>query len=272
MNDMKALCKTSNESEIKTYFEAVYKLRESRKEFPVDLDEVWPLVYTTRSNALRDLVKNFIQDVDYQVLIKNDQNDQKSLRGRPSTEYRLSVSCLEYLIARKVRPVFEVYRQVFHGAVDSIRVEGPKKGMGELEREMLRHLLGLEGRYTGDSLSEMLRRCLGQPGTVASIGPEAVPSLPSSGLMEPDPVEKGYTATWLMKKFDIQWTVHFFNESMVCHRMMEVVTSEAGKYNRLVGEGLRFGYNDRNKYVSGGVTPKYYEGIFMDLLYRLTEY
>ena len=31
--------------------------------------------------------------------------------------YMLSTSCLEYFIARKVRPVFEVYRQVFHKAV-----------------------------------------------------------------------------------------------------------------------------------------------------------
>ena len=271
MNDMKALCKTSNESEIKAYFEAVYKLRESREEFPVNFDEVWMLVYEDKKSAIRELKNKFIQDVDFQTMRKKVQ--ASNVAGFVWADvYFLTVPCMEFFIARKVRPVFEVYRQVFHGAVDSIRVEGPKKGMGELEREMLRHLLGLEGRYTGDSLSEMLRRCLGQPGTVASIGPEAVPSLPSSGLMEPDPVEKGYTATWLMKKFDIQWTVHFFNESMVCHRMMEVVTSEAGKYNRLVGEGLRFGYNDRNKYVSGGVTPKYYEGIFMDLLYRLTEY
>lgn len=31
--------------------------------------------------------------------------------------YMLSVSCLEYFIARKVRSVFEVYRSVFHGCV-----------------------------------------------------------------------------------------------------------------------------------------------------------
>lgn len=34
--------------------------------------------------------------------------------GRPQNTYMLSVPCLEYLIARRVRPVFEVYRQVFH--------------------------------------------------------------------------------------------------------------------------------------------------------------
>ena len=34
-----------------------------------------------------------------------------------TADYYLSTSCLEYFIARKVRPVFEVYRQVFHKAV-----------------------------------------------------------------------------------------------------------------------------------------------------------
>lgn len=36
--------------------------------------------------------------------------------GRPSKDYMLTVSCMEFFIARKVRAVFEVYRQVFHKA------------------------------------------------------------------------------------------------------------------------------------------------------------
>jgi len=137
---------------------------------------------------------------------------------------------------------------------------------------MLHYLLGLGDKCDLDALNDIVVYLSKYDPVVTRAAAIAPPSLPSPELSEPDPIERGFTATWLMKKFDIQWTVHFFNESMVRHRMMEVVTSEAGKYNRLVGEGLRFGYNDRNKYVSGGVTPKYYEGIFMDLLYRLTEY
>ena len=33
----------------------------------------------------------------------------------------LSVPCLEFFIARKVRPVFEVYRKVFHKVVDTVQ-------------------------------------------------------------------------------------------------------------------------------------------------------
>lgn len=57
-----------------------------------------------------------MEGVDYQVLRRNPENP---LGGRPSNEYRLSVSCLEFFIARKVRAVFEVYRQVFHKSVNN---------------------------------------------------------------------------------------------------------------------------------------------------------
>lgn len=35
--------------------------------------------------------------------------------------FMLSVPCLEFFIARKVRPVFEVYRKVFHKVVDTVQ-------------------------------------------------------------------------------------------------------------------------------------------------------
>ena len=56
-----------------------------------------------------------MQDVDYQVFTQKGENPQG---GRPQEIYKLSVSCLEYFIARKVRPVFEVYRQVFHAVIN----------------------------------------------------------------------------------------------------------------------------------------------------------
>ena len=42
------------------------------------------------------------------------QKVENSRKGRPIEKYYLSVSCLEFFIARKIRAVFEVYRQVFH--------------------------------------------------------------------------------------------------------------------------------------------------------------
>lgn len=106
-----ALTKQSSQPEIKAYFEAVMRLANGNEQFPVNLDEVWPLVYGRKEEATRALRDLFMQDIDYQALRRNAQ-----LGAASPIDYFLSISCLEYFIARKVRPVFEVYRQVFHKA------------------------------------------------------------------------------------------------------------------------------------------------------------
>lgn len=107
------LTKESGMEEVKRYFTAVLNLAKSNEEFPVNLDEVWMLVYGRKQEAVRALTtsEQFIEGVDYQVMRNNAQNLQG---GRPTEEYYLTVSCLEFFIVRKVRAVFEVYRQVFH--------------------------------------------------------------------------------------------------------------------------------------------------------------
>lgn len=117
------LTKQSTAQEIKAYFEEVLRLTKDSEEFPVNLDGVWPLVFGRKEEAVRALKndKLFVENIDYQVLRKNAENPdsftQRSAKpqgGRPINIYMLSLPCLEFFIARKVRPVFEVYRQVFH--------------------------------------------------------------------------------------------------------------------------------------------------------------
>lgn len=126
---MKQLTKQSSEAEIKAYFCAVLNLAKSNEEFPVNLDDVWPLVYSRKDKAVRALKEgeSFFEGIDYQPLPQNGERlEEKPLRkdaqrlasgkfnGENKVTYMLSVPCLEFFIARKVRPVFEVYRQVFH--------------------------------------------------------------------------------------------------------------------------------------------------------------
>lgn len=112
------LSKNSSTSEIKTYFERILQLSQLDEQFPINLEEVWPLVYNHKKDAVESLKKNFIEDIDFQSLRKNPQ------RGAASPIiYYLSVSCLEYFIARKIRPVFDVYREVFHQSVADMKVK-----------------------------------------------------------------------------------------------------------------------------------------------------
>lgn len=109
------LTKQSTAQEIKAYFEEVLKLSKDSKEFPVNLDEVWPLVYAEKGKAVRALKSNelFVEGIDFILLAQNGKQ-VNSWGGNNQVTYMLSVPCLEFFIARKVRPVFEVYRQVFH--------------------------------------------------------------------------------------------------------------------------------------------------------------
>ena len=101
------LSKDSSESEIKRYFNAVLELSKSDNEFPVNLDEVWMLIYSEKGKAVRALKENFIEGVDYNTFAKNGKTETG---GYKVIEYHLTVSCMEFFIARKVRSVFEVYR------------------------------------------------------------------------------------------------------------------------------------------------------------------
>ena len=128
------LTKQSTDSEIKAYFEEVLRLARDSEEFPVNLDEVWPLVYSEKGKAVRALKSNdlFIENVDYKPLAQNGKRMANGkFDGGNQVTYMLSVPCLEFFIARKVRSVFEVYRQVFH-----------KVASGELPLRMPNYISG----------------------------------------------------------------------------------------------------------------------------------
>lgn len=62
-------------------------------------------------------------------------------------KYYLSVSCLEFFIARKVRPVFEVYRQVFHRVA-----EGQQKKKAIVHKPTSREQLRLTTESTREEV------------------------------------------------------------------------------------------------------------------------
>lgn len=113
------LTNQSDENSIRLYFEKVIELSKSGEEFPINLSDVFELVYSKKGKAVSSLRELFFENSDYQVFSQMDKN---SNGGRPSKEYMLSIPCMEYLIARKVRAVFEVYRKVFHQTVSDISV------------------------------------------------------------------------------------------------------------------------------------------------------
>jgi hypothetical protein len=136
------LSKSSTEEQLKQYFMGIVELNKSSEEFPINLDDIWPIGYTRKNDAVRTLRNEFLEGEDFivrdasqlsdfQRLRKNAQQNKQEqdfcsaeLRSKKvggdfrSKNYFLSVSCAEYLIVRKCRPVFEVYRRVFHKVVN----------------------------------------------------------------------------------------------------------------------------------------------------------
>ena len=114
------LSKSSSNEDLKRYFTAVLELSKADNKFPINLDDVWQLVYSERSKSVRALRNDFFEGEDFvssslSPLAQNGKRTEKGqFNGANKIDYFLSLSCLEYFIARKVRPVFEVYRQVFH--------------------------------------------------------------------------------------------------------------------------------------------------------------
>lgn len=121
------LSKSSTEEQLKQYFMGIVELNKSSEEFPINLDDIWPIGYTRKNNAVRDLKNAFYEGEDFIVKDASQLSDnQRSLKFEQqkiggdfkSKDYFLSVSCAEYLIVRKCRPAFEVYRRVFHKVVN----------------------------------------------------------------------------------------------------------------------------------------------------------
>lgn len=118
MNESLILTKESVPSDIERYFRGVLALDQQGKVFSVNIDDVWQLAYSERGKAVKTLKQNFIDNVDF---ISIARSGKTATGGFKKIDYYLTSACSEYFIARKVRPVFEVYRRVFHHAVAQVQ-------------------------------------------------------------------------------------------------------------------------------------------------------
>ena len=118
------------EEALKNYLANVITLGQSTDRFPVDLDDVWRLIYTQKKNAVRELERNplykegseyEIREIDDFIFSTNGKNksgheddSEIETRGRKQQKYHLSVRCLEHFVLHRLPAMFEVYRQALH--------------------------------------------------------------------------------------------------------------------------------------------------------------
>lgn len=127
---------------VRQYFEKVREMVKSGVQFPVQLSDVWHLIYTRKGDAIRSLKNDFEEGFDFQSLSKIAK---RGIGATTSYEYTLTVPCMEFFIARKVRAVFDVYREVFHWVADNT-VSVSQIGMVKLVNDLTEKVIGLESK------------------------------------------------------------------------------------------------------------------------------
>lgn len=260
MNNI-VLSKNSSDNEIERYFKAVFALSKSNNEFPVNLEEVWPLVYGKKSDAVEALRNNFIQGVDYQVLRQNPQNPQG---GRPAEDYLLTVPCMEFLVARKVREVFEIYRKVYHMATNG-ELRKPVHRNPTLPTKVKASLLWADGiakmLRLSDSSKLLLLKQIAEP-----LGMPTPDYVPSKGILK--------SAGVLLDENGTGISSMAFNKKMIEAGMMEEISrpSSHGKikyFKSIKGKGLEYGENGIHPSNPKETQPQYYADRFPELLQLL---
>lgn len=246
------LSKESSTSEIKRYFDAVLKLSQSDNEFPINLDEVWMLVYSEKSKAVRALKDNFIADVDYITLAQNGQGGQFA-----RTDYFLTLSCMEFFIARKVRPVFEVYRKVFHKSVEYIT---------KLKEPTVKDKIAVADWLTGflnlnESSKLLLAKTIADP-----LGLPTPDYTPSHGVLK--------SASELLKENGSPMSTQAFNAKLIELGYLSEISRQSRAYGKAIvkkfksitAKGLKYGENQVNPNNPKSTQPLWYADRFNELL------
>lgn len=256
MEEKIILTKESEKEDVKKYFTSVLELSKTSEEFPVNLDEVWMLVYGRKEEAVRALTstEQFIKDVDYKVLRKTAENP---MGGRPTNDYHLSVPCLEFFIARKVRSVFEVYRQVFHkvaqgfqSTTTSVKEEAE---IGLLFVREAKSLLNL----SDDSVAAMYNK------VASKFNQPLINYVPSKGVSKP--------ASELLKDFNVGISAQAFNKLLASNGIIVKMfhNSIGGRkkpFWNIPNEYLSYGENFKPIQSHGSTQPYWYVDKFKGLL------
>lgn len=250
MTNITLTVKSSNE-ELKAYFEAVCKIVDSNSdEFPINLDEVWPLCYARRDYATDALKKDFIEDVDYNI------TSVKTEVGSTRYEYRLTTSCFEFFIARKVRPVFEIYRRVFHAA-----------RRGELlstNQQTLLHDKMMAAKWAADflNLNEVSKLLMAKQ-ILDPLGLPTPDYVPSKGVK--------HSAKELLGRNGIQMSVQSLNKALAKAGILKQHTrsGKGGKVHKwyvITNLGKCFGENDICPQNPKQTQPLWYDDMFLELV------
>ena len=104
------------------YFADVHARLLGGEQYPYDLEEMIPTVFSRKEKAVSALIEKYTQGTDYR-LIHQMVKDETSVSGvRKTDKYHLTCECFEHMVAKRNKAVFAVYSQIFHVAVEERKI------------------------------------------------------------------------------------------------------------------------------------------------------
>ena len=250
------LTKTSNPSEIERYFRGILELDKQNKEFSVNLDDVWQICYAEKGKAVRALKANFIENVDFISIAKNGKT---ATGGYKEVGYYLTSACLEYFVARKVRPVFEVYRRVFHKVASGEMTEIEKTQQKIIYANWVVGFLNLN-----EASKLRIAQEIGKDTGMAGLLPQGI----NAGTEAPTL----HAAKDLLKENNIPFTPVAFNRILMAKGVIHEATRPSRDKNKpwkwkVLNKGFEyFGQNIQDPKFQSQTQIKWYDNRFCDLL------
>lgn len=255
------LTKDSNPSDIERYFRGVLALDQQDKVFSVNLDDVWQLAYTRKDAAVRALKANFIENVDYLPLPQNVERSEDGTFISGGTDYYLTSACLEYFVARKIRPVFEVYRRVFHHAVAQVQQQP------SLQEQIQAKLVFADWSAKFLNLNDASKLGIAQKiGKMVGLD-DALPQSVNAGTEKPIT----HAATDLLKSHNVGISAQAFNRMLELKGVVKHATrpGKRGKVHSwyvITPAFDKYGQNQQDPKFQQQTQIRWYDATFMELL------
>ena len=261
MNTNVILSKDSSPSDIERYFRGVLALDQQDKVFSVNLDDVWRLAYNRKDAAVRALKANFIENVDYLTLPQNVERSEDGTFISGGTDYYLTSACLEYFVARKVRPVFDVYRRVFHHAVAQVQQQP------SLQEQIQAKLAFADWSAKFLNLNDASKLGIAQKiGKMVGLD-DALPQSVNAGTEKPIT----HAATDLLKSHNVGISAQAFNRMLELKGVVKHATrpGKRGKVHSwyvITPAFDKYGQNQQDPKFQQQTQIRWYDATFMELL------
>ena len=261
MNENLILTKESVPSDIERYFRGVLALDQQDKVFSVNLDDVWQLVYSERGKAVRALRANFIENVDFLPIAKDGKRSEDGRFSGGGYDYYLTSACLEYFVARKVRPVFEVYRRVFHHVANVVQ-----------QQPSIQEQVNAKIAFADWSAKFLNLNEASKLGIAHKIGKmvgldDALPQAVNAGTVHP----VTHAATDLLRDFGVGISAQAFNKVLEIKGVVKQATrpGKQGKVHKwfvITPAFDKYGENQQDPKYQQQTQIRWYDSLFRELL------